>query len=46
MFRLLTIFVKSSILSEAAVSMCFYEKVFWNYAALLQENIHAKVRFQ
>ena len=32
--------------SEAVLQMCSYEKVFWKYAADLQENIHAKVGFQ
>ena len=32
--------------SEAAVQRCSYEKVFWKYAANLQENTHAKVWFQ
>ena len=32
--------------SEAATQRCSYEKVFWKYAANLQENNHAKVRFQ
>ena len=27
--------------SEAAVQRCSYEKVFWKYAANLQENTHA-----
>ena len=31
--------------SEAAVKGCSYEKVFRNYAANLQENTHAEVRF-
>ena len=30
-------------LSEAAAQRCSLEKVFWKYAANLQENIHAKV---
>ena len=32
--------------SEAAVQRCSSEKVFWKYAANLQENTHAKVWFQ
>ena len=32
--------------SEAATQRCFKEKVFWKYAANLQENTHAEVRFQ
>ena len=32
------------IFPEAALQRCFYEKVFWKYAANLQENTHAKVR--
>ena len=32
--------------SEAAVRRCFYEKLFWKYAAKLQENTHAEVWFQ
>ena len=31
---------------EAALQMCSYKKVFLNYAANLQENNHAKMRFQ
>ena len=34
------------IFSEAAVQRCFEKKVFWKYAAYLQENIQAEVRFQ
>ena len=33
-------------LLEAAIQRCFLEKVFWKYAANLQENTHAEVRFQ
>ena len=32
--------------TEVAVQRCSYEKVFWKYAANLEENTHAKVRFQ
>ena len=32
--------------SEAALQMCYYEKLFWKNAEHLQENIHAEVRFQ
>ena len=32
--------------TEAAVSRCFYKKVFWKYASNLQENTHAKAWFQ
>ena len=32
--------------SEAALQRCSYKKVFLKYAANLQENTHAKVRFQ
>ena len=32
--------------SEAATHRCSYEKLFWKYAANLQENTHAQVRFQ
>ena len=32
--------------SEAGVQGCSLEKVFWKYAANLQENTHAEVRFQ
>ena len=31
---------------EAAVQRCSWEKVLWKYAANLQENTHAEVRFQ
>ena len=31
---------------EAATQSCSWEKVFWNYAANLQENTHAEVRSQ
>ena len=31
---------------EAATHMSSWEKVFWKYAANLQENIHAEVQFQ
>ena len=32
--------------SKAAVQRCSEEKVFWKYAANLQENTHAEVSFQ
>ena len=32
--------------AEAAIQMCSEEKVFWKYAANLQESTHAEVRFQ
>ena len=32
--------------SEAAIKRCSYEKVFWKYAANLQENTHAEVWLQ
>ena len=32
--------------SEAALQRCSYKKVFWKYAANIQENIHGKVWFQ
>ena len=32
--------------SEAATRRCFLEKVFWKYAANLQENTHAQKWFQ
>ena len=31
---------------EAATQRCSWEKVFWEYAANLQENTHAEVQFQ
>ena len=31
---------------EAATQRCSYKKVFWKYAANLQEDTHAEVRFQ
>ena len=36
----------ANLFSEAVVQRCFEEKVFWNYAANLQENTYAKVQFQ
>ena len=30
--------------TEAALQMCFQEKVFWKYAVNLQQNTHAEVR--
>ena len=36
----------SSVYSEAALQSCSYKKVFWKYAANLQENTHAEVWFQ
>ena len=30
--------------TEAVVQRCSYEKVFWKYAANLQENTHAEVK--
>ena len=32
--------------SEATTQKCSYEKMLWKYAANLQENTHAEVRFQ
>ena len=32
--------------TEAATQMCSWEKVFWKYAANLQENNYAEVLFQ
>ena len=32
--------------AEAATQGRSLEKVFWKYAAILQENTHAEVRFQ
>ena len=32
--------------SEAALQRCFYKKLFWKYAANLQENTHVEVWFQ
>ena len=37
-----TIFLKL----EAALQRCSYKKMFWKYAANLQENTHAEVWFQ
>ena len=34
------------VLIEAATQRCSYGKVFWKYAANLQENTHAEKRFQ
>ena len=34
------------ITSEAGVQRCSWEKVFWKYAANLQENTHVEVWFQ
>ena len=31
---------------EAAVQRCSEEKMFWKYAAILQENTHVEVWFQ
>ena len=33
-------------LSKAAIQRCSYEKVFWKYAANLQDNTHAEIWFQ
>ena len=33
-------------ITEAAVNRCSLEKVFWKYAANLQQNTHAEVWFQ
>ena len=32
--------------SEEALTRCFLKKVFWKYAAYLQENTHAEVWLQ
>ena len=37
-----TIFLKL----EAALQRCSYEKMFWKYAANVQEDTHAEVWFQ
>ena len=34
------------IMIETVLQRCSYEKVFWKYAADLQENNHAEVWFQ
>ena len=33
-------------MTEAVAQKCSWQKVFWKYAANLQENTHAKVWFQ
>ena len=33
-------------LAEVAIQRCSYKLVFWKYAANLQENPYAEVRFQ
>ena len=35
--------MNSELFAEAALQSCFQEKVFWKYAANLQENTHAEV---
>ena len=35
-----------SALTEAATQRCSYKKVFWKYAANLEEKTHANVWFQ
>ena len=42
-FSCFPVFVK---VTEAALHKCSWEKVFWKYAANLQENTHTEVRFQ
>ena len=37
---------RSYFYSEAATQKCSLEKVFWKYAANLQQSTHAEVRFQ
>ena len=37
---------RENVTLEAAVQRCPQEKVFWKYAASVQENTHAEVRFQ
>ena len=32
--------------TEAALQKCFWEKVFWKYAANIQDSTRAEVRFQ
>ena len=32
-------------MSEAALQSCSYKKVFWKYAANLQEKTHVEVQF-
>ena len=38
--------IKRKEISEAAIQRCSEKQVFWKYAADLQENTHAEVRFQ
>ena len=38
--------VSTEFCSEAAIQRCSYKKLFWKYAANLQEKTHAKVWFQ
>ena len=38
--------VTFSAMNEAATQRCSYEKVFWKYAANLEEITHAEVWFQ
>ena len=33
-------------ITEAAIQRCSHKTVFWKYAANLQDNTHAEVRFQ
>ena len=35
----------NSFQAEADLYWCFYKKVFWKYAANLQENTHAELRY-
>ena len=40
-----SVLITPRLYSEAVLQRCSWEKVFWKYAANLQENTHAEVRF-
>ena len=44
--RIIREIISFYIFAEAGVRRCSYEKAFWKFAANLQENTHAEVRFQ
>ena len=45
-FHRILLIILENLTAEAAIQRCSYKKVFWKYAANLQENTHAKVWFQ
>ena len=45
-FHRILLIILENLTAEAAIQRRSYKKVFWKYAANLQENTHVKVWFQ